>query len=125
MEDREILALLRGPIQSVRGLELLLLLRSSAPRTWSIKELVLELRSSVSQIEGACSRLAATGFLTFNDSGHFSYAPVSDALDQACAHLAVAYRERPFRVISALFSPDERLRSFADAFRIKGKDDDL
>ena len=121
MEDRDLLALLRGPIGSVRALELLFLLRRTAPERWEVARLVKELRSSVTQVESACERLGTSGLISADDSQTYAYLPASPALAALCDALASLYRERPVQVIAALFSSEDRLRSFAEAFRLKGE----
>jgi len=123
MADRDLLDLLRGPIASVGALELLLRLRESAPAAWGVERLIQELRSSRSQVESACARMTAGGLLRMNDAGQYFYAPVSDTLELLCSELAEIYRQKPVSVISALFTSEDRLRSFADAFRLKGEDE--
>ena len=121
MEDRDLLALLRGPIGSVRSLELLFLLRRTAPERWVVERLVKELRSSRTQVDSALERLTIAGLINSDDAHTYAYSPATSALGGLCDALAALYRERPVQVIAALFSSEDRLRSFAEAFRLKGE----
>jgi hypothetical protein len=55
----------------------------------------------------------------------YRYAPASTKLDTAVDGLARAYTERRVSVINFIFSkPVDKIRTFADAFRLRKEDDD-
>ena len=109
-------------IDSVVQLELLLLLQANAGRAWSAAEVAQELRIEPSWATGQLGELAARGLLApaADRSGSFAYAPASAQLGDAVAQLAKDYAQRRVTVITLIFSkPVDKLRSFADAFRLR------
>ncbi len=120
MIDDDILNFLRTSIRSVWTLELLLLLWRSRPRAWSAAELVRELRASDSIATDGLAALQAVGLIVPEGQDRFRYTAASSALDGIVQRLAQLYQERPMAVTRAIFaSPDQRLQTFADAFRLK------
>lgn len=107
---------IRGSVDSVEMLRVLGALRNDPARTWSVKELSDELRSSQSSIRSRLENLRALE-LVAESGGGFVYraAPAKDAL---AARVLTAYRERRVSVIDMIFSqPSDPLVAFADAFR--------
>lgn len=81
-----------------------------------------ELRASSTLVKQGLAAFEAVGLLSRNDDGRWAYAPASPVLDELCQSLERAYRERPVAVVNAIAtSPDEKLQTFSDAFRFKGK----
>jgi hypothetical protein len=101
-------------------LELLLLMSRSSSRRWSPGELVRELRASDAVVSEGLASLQTAGLVSSEQDGDFRYAPASPRLDRCVQQLAQVYRERPTAVTKAIFgNPNERLHTFADAFRLK------
>lgn len=122
MIDSELATFIRGSVRSVWALELLLFLRQRRSRAWSEETLVRELRASRTLVKQGLAAFEAVGLLTRGDDDCWTYVPASQALDDLCQALERAYRERPVTVVNAIAaSPDEKLQTFADAFRFKGK----
>lgn len=120
MIDEDVLSFLRTSIRSVWTLELLLLLWRAQERAWSAAELVRELRASDSIVLDGIAVLQAASLVVPHGKDGFRYTPASSVLDQLVQRLAQLYRERPAAVTKALFaSPDQKLQTFADAFRLK------
>ena len=111
----------REHVRSVWAVELLLLLRRDPSRCWSIAELVSELRASTPLVTDNLQRFEQGG-LVAPEAGCFRYAPASPVLDELCARLEAAYRERPVAVINMIAKPTDPLQSLADAFKFKGGD---
>ena len=114
-------------VDSVLQLELLLLLRSDAGRRWSAAELAQELRIDAAWAAGQLDELCRHGLLHCEpaDRPTYRFAPKSPDLDRTVADLAEAYAHRRVTVIGLIFSkPIEKLRTFADAFRIRKDDKD-
>ncbi len=123
MLEADLLAFVRATIKSTWALELLLLLRKHAPAPLTADALVFELRGANSLIQ-ACLRQLVNANLIVAEAGGYRYAPATKELDAFCARLATAYAERPVAVITAIVdAPNDRLRSFADAFRITKKEE--
>jgi hypothetical protein len=118
--SNEVLRMIARHIRSVEKLEVLLLLRRSR-QPWTGATVARELRIDPGSAANRLNELLAEGFVRADSEGC-----VYDArgeLDRDVDALARTYAERRVAVITAIFSqPNETLRSFADAFRIKGKE---
>lgn len=115
--DPEILALIRVGFTSVWTLEILLLLRGAPEQEWQESDLVRDLRASPMIVREGLASLVGIGAAARNGKG-FNYA-ADGPLDRTIGALADAYRTRPVAVMKAIAeAPDERIRTFADAFRI-------
>jgi hypothetical protein len=108
-------------VRSVWALELLLLLRADPERCWTPAELVRELRASNSLVADNLQRFLASG-LVAPEAECFRYAPANPVLEDLCAQIAAAYRDRPVAVINMIAKPRDPLQSLADAFKFKGGD---
>jgi hypothetical protein len=118
--DPDLAQFIRESIGSVWRLELLLCLWRSAERSWSAAELVAELRASDSIVTDGLRQLQAVGLVALEAGERFRYAPASGALDRIVQQVAQLHREAPMAVTKALFAePNEKIRTFADAFRLK------
>ena len=109
-------------IDSVLQLELLLLLQADPQRQWRAADLAQELRIdpawAAAQLDDLCSR----GLIEcqFGPPASYRYAPRSAELDRTVADVAETYAARRVSVIGLIFSkPIDRIRTFADAFRIR------
>jgi hypothetical protein len=106
----------------VWALELLICLRRKPDRVWQSDELVRELRTSSTVICDSLTTLQHIGFVATTDAGGFRYAPVSGTLIDLAEGAERLYREKPVMVVSAIAAmPNEKLRIFAEAFRLKDK----
>ena len=115
--DDEVVALIRGSIRSIWTLELLLLLRRHRGREWREAELVRELRGSRAIVRNSLAELAAANLADIQPDGT-SRAGYGSAHDDAVDRLALAYEQTPAAVIKAILAaPDDRIQTFADAFR--------
>ncbi len=82
-----------------------------------------ELRGTETLVSKCAPQLEAAGLIA-SEQGFYRFAPASPALQELCALLEIEYRERPVAVVDAIVStPNDRLTSFADAFRFKEKDE--
>ncbi len=122
--DAELLNFIRASINSTWALELLLLMRRQRPRAFQPEELVLALRGTNTLVNTCLDQLLKSGLVARNEAGEWLYAPASPALEELVAQLESAYAEKPVSVINAIVaSPNDRLKSFADAFKLPKKDD--
>lgn len=119
---QEVRAFIVDHIDSVLQLELLLLLHKKRDQEFGAAEVVAELRIdsawAVTQLDDFCAR----GILKCAEGPprRYRYAPKSPELDAAITRLDQAYSNRRVSVISLIFSkPTDKLRSFADAFRVR------
>jgi hypothetical protein len=122
MLDDDLLAFVRGSIRSIWALELLMLMSKQTPAALTADELVRKLRASPTLV-AICLEQLEKGGLIASDQGAWRYAPTTPTLQALSDKLQLAYAERPVTVINAIVgSPNERLKSFADAFRFPKKD---
>lgn len=120
MKEQDVLAFLGATVKSLWALEMLLLMRGSADRAWRTEELVAELRASAVAVGEALAVLASAGLVASDDAGQFCYRPASGQLDSFVAEAQALYAVKPLAVINAIAAaPNEKLRIFADAFRLK------
>ncbi len=120
LTEDEVLTFVQKSIKSVWALEMLLLLRRERQRAWRTGDLVRELRSSDSAVGEAIASLRGAGFISAEASDTYRYEPASAQLDEIAARVEGIYAEKPLAVAKVIMSaPNEKLRIFADAFKLK------
>jgi hypothetical protein len=110
-------------IDSIEKLEVLLLLRSRAPAAFSAARVAAELRIAEGSARARLQDLSARGLARPTGSiPDYVYPTGGDPEQDAdVAAVADAYAQRRVSVISFIFSnPQDKLRGFADAFRLGG-----
>jgi hypothetical protein len=124
----EVIDFLRDHIDSVLELELLLVLRNApAARAFTAADLAHELKIDAAHADAQLEKFCQRGLLACGETSPrtYRYAPQSPQLDAAVAAVAAAYAGRRVTMIGLIFSkPTSTLKTFADAFRIRGKDKD-
>lgn len=124
MIPEAVLRLIHSSIKSAWALELLLLMRRHAARSWSIDALTAELRSSPSLVASILIGFAKADLVREQPDGSYRYAPGTADLDDTVRQLDAVNAERPLAVIKAIISaPNDKLTSFVDAFKLR-KDKD-
>ncbi|MFE8604805.1 hypothetical protein [Archangium violaceum] len=119
--------LIADHIDSVEQLEILLLLQQHPERSWTAELVARELRISPLSAGDRLKDMARSAILSRlqGSEAEYRYAPVSPEMVEAVAGLATAYSERRVTVINLIFSkPVDKIRTFADAFRLRRDDDD-
>ena len=113
-------------VESVMQLEILLLLAGQSGKVWTASELAQQLRIDVAWVDAQLRALVAGGLASVDDAGTggggpaFRYAPRTAELGTTVDELARAYADRRVTVIGLIFSkPVDKIRSFADAFRLR------
>jgi hypothetical protein len=114
-------------VDSVMQLEVLLLLAGEggqAPRLWTAAELAQQLRVDAAWVEATLRGMAGRGLVAVTDTAaaapQFRYEPRTPELAASVNELAAAYADRRVTVIGLIFAkPTDKLRSFADAFRLR------
>ena len=110
-------------IGSVAQLELLLLLRTTAPRRWTVQELSNELRVEVKWARAQLLHFCDCGLVRPDDSAGettFMYEPAREELRTQVTAVAQAYLLHRVTVIEAIYSkPPQSIRAFADAFKFR------
>ena len=116
--------LIASRIDSVEMLRVLVLLRDEPGRRWTSREVTSALELDEASVSGALVRLRQRGFLAveLQDDTRYRYAAEGDLAD-AVAELRKCYQARPLDLAALIAArPQQRLRLFADAFRLR-KDD--
>ncbi|MBN1203747.1 MAG: hypothetical protein JXB05_02340 [Myxococcaceae bacterium] len=113
-------------IDSIEKLEVLLLLRARADREWTAHEVSMELRITEASAEARLEDLSARRLLVSSGSPpSYRYSPASPEDAQSVSELQDTYSTRRVSVISFIFSkPLDKVRGFADAFRLKRDKDE-
>jgi hypothetical protein len=113
-------------IDSIEKLEVLLLLRAQADREWNAREVSQELRIAEPSAAARLEDLAARRLVVqTGNSGAYRFGPASAEDAQDITELQATYSLRRVSVISFIFSrPLEKVRGFADAFRLKRDKDE-
>jgi hypothetical protein len=110
-------------VNSIVQVEVLLLLQRSPDVSFTAATVGKELRIDAAWAAAELAYLAGHGLLvSTNDPGEpsFRYQPATDALRAAVEGLSRAYTQRRVSVITRIFSkPSDKIRTFADAFRIR------
>ncbi len=121
--DDDATAFARVAIGSISALELLVLLRRRPQQCYQLVELVRELRSSELAVGQALDHLIKFGLVTGAPDSGYGYQQGSAQLDAICERVEAVYARKPVSLIRALLdTPDEKLRQFADAFRLAPKE---
>ena len=115
---------LQEVVPTVDAAELLLLLARKPERAFSPAEAVAELGAGYDQAEALrhLDTFRARGLVAGQPDGRALYRPASDALVGHAHTLEKVYRERPVTLIRVIYGlRDSKIRSFADAFKLRGK----
>jgi predicted transcriptional regulator len=106
-------------IDSVEQLEILILLKESAPQQWSAQEINEKLQSHFSSVQTRLRGLCKLNLINCN-AENYSYPGSDKSQEPKIEKLILAYKQKRIRVIEMIFSkPKDKLRDFADAFKIK------
>ncbi|MGH6738674.1 MAG: hypothetical protein ACREDY_06525 [Bradyrhizobium sp.] len=118
--EEEILSFVQSSIRSAWTLEVLLLLRRDSRQSWTIDDLVRELRGSVALVTESLNALDALGLVTTIAAGGYHYRAQTAQLDELVSALVLLYGQKPITVLRTIFaSPNDKIQSFSDAFLIK------
>jgi DNA-binding IclR family transcriptional regulator len=118
--SEELRRFVRDTFRSVWALELLLLMCAEPARTWTAEDLNRELRGSRPLVDEILTRLEQSGLVKEGPETRYRYEPATLRLGQLVQELQIAYAERPLAVLKAIFAaPNERIQTFADAFKVK------
>jgi hypothetical protein len=119
----ELRAFIRDHVPDVDASELLLFLAREPGRRYDLADLIAALRPTVITEAVARKHLALfqeRGLVVSTSANTYEYAPDTPQLDALVNALGKVYRERPVTMVRMIYDlKDEKIRSFADAFRIK------
>jgi hypothetical protein len=119
----EVKRFIAAEIESVGQLEVLLLLRGAADKSWTAQEVARALVMQQPSAAGWLEQIAGRGLLAAAD-GRYRYAPPSADIEETVDRLAESYAKYRVAVIGLIFSrPSEGVTRFPEAFRIRRGDD--
>jgi hypothetical protein len=108
-------------IQSLEQLEIILLLSGNPHKWWTAQGVYEVIKSSLASVEGRLRGLLDKGVLQMDREGRYQFAPPDKAIWKLVSELREAYKERPVKVVQAIYSakaPDA-VQEFAKAFRVR------
>jgi hypothetical protein len=106
-------------IGSIAELELLLLLLRDPQKAWSAQDAAKALYTADDATAALLENFRTRGFANA-DAGRYTFAPRTPEQQQLIADLAQLYQTRRVTVINLIYAgPVQKLKSFADAFRLR------
>jgi hypothetical protein len=118
--DPQLISFVRRSLGSIWALEVLLFIRRRAPVPVSVEEIDRELRATPYLVRRIVDQLAAEHLVEREAGGLVRFEAGTPELERLCILLETASRERPIGLRDAIVgSPDNKLQSFADAFRFR------
>lgn len=118
----ELLQFVGGHVRSLEELELLVLLLGTPDEWWSAERTAAELGLPRATTARALEALSSRNLLDARvaDAVVFRYGPVTPELDALARTLAAVHREQRVAVTALVLGRSaDRIRGFADAFRIR------
>jgi DNA-binding IscR family transcriptional regulator len=110
-------------IKSIAELEVLLFLNRNKAQAWTANEMSQEMRSNLNYAETILRELQQTGLLQEEQkSGAGAYRLSTNRIEELkiLSDLDTAYQSRRISVINQIYqSSNEKLRGFAEAFKIR------
>jgi DNA-binding HxlR family transcriptional regulator len=113
-------------VNSVAKLEVLLLLRAQRDTFWTAEAVSRALCTTPEMMAMQLAELQSRGLLISQEASQrqYRYEPKTSELEQTVAELDLMYKERRVSVINQIYSaPVDKVRTFADAFRLRHKED--
>ena len=118
--EQDVLAFIQAKLRSVWAVELLALLRRQLDVSWTAEGLVRELRSSELVVSEALGNLRRERFIADDPGGTVRYAPATAELDAMAQAVVKLFAAKPVSVVKAVLdAPNEKLRIFSEAFKLK------
>jgi hypothetical protein len=115
-----VLRFVRSTIKSGWALELLLIMYRRPDAVWTVNSLTAELRGSAALVADLLASFEDAGLIERDRGGSVHYRPHSLELHDVIGQLERIYAERPLSLIKEILSqPNDKIQSFADAFRWK------
>jgi hypothetical protein len=118
--DSELVQFIQSTFRSVWSLEMLVFLHRHPGQTFSVDALIREVRGSRPVVLQSLEALQAGGLVVAVTTDDVRFAPASADLARLADGVVGAYRDRPGEVRRLVLSaPNEKLHTFADAFRLR------
>ena len=102
--------------------EILLLLSSNPDKAWSARSVYEVVKSNPASVEARLQEFSARGILKEETSPEVRYRFLPDlqGIQEVVKELREAYKERPVKVVQAIYSkPPDSVQEFARAFRVR------
>jgi hypothetical protein len=118
----ELRVFLQQRLASIDQIDVILLLRSDASRSWTATEVAKELAMAPEPAAMRLFLLASAGLIVFEASGvpRYRYVVLDAEVEPLVQELATAYATSRDAVLALVDTrPPDTLRSFADAFKLK------
>jgi hypothetical protein len=121
--SEELQSFIQETIPTLDAAELLLLLAARPDREHSIDSIIESMHPTIvtdTALRRYLQQFQAQGLVHVRENDAFRYAPATPELDAAVRALTRVFNERPVTLVRIIYGPkDEKIRSFAEAFRIK------
>ena len=119
----ELQSFIQDSIPTVDAAELLLVLALHPERTYQVTELIDAMRpTAVSEpvVRRYLGHFQSRGLVKTQENNSHQYSPETPGLGDMVRALTKVFNERPVTLVRMIYAPkDEKIRSFADAFRLK------
>jgi hypothetical protein len=116
----EVRQFLAENIRSIEQLEVLLLLSASAERKWTSAEVYHSVLTNERSISQTLEMLSERGLIARTTDDAYQLSILPDQTKALVTRLAQLYKERPARIIHALYAASEsEVDAFAQAFKIR------
>jgi hypothetical protein len=119
----ELRSLIQETIPTLDAAELLLLLALDRDREYSVASIIEAMRPTALTESAArhyLHQFESRGLVSIRDEERYQYTPASPELEAAVRALTRVYNERPVTLVRVIYGPkDDKIRSFAEAFRLK------
>jgi hypothetical protein len=109
-------------IQSLEQVEILLLLSGSPDRWWSGRAVYEVVKSNPGSVDARLEELAERGIVQRQKQveTEYRFSPPDEKIWKVVNELRDAYKERPVKVVQAIYSkPPDAVQEFARAFRVR------
>jgi DNA-binding transcriptional ArsR family regulator len=126
----EVRELILDRLKSIEELEVLLLIRTDAPRAWTTEQLASTLKLPAASVEAALSALSANRLVTAQPDGTHQYDAADAKTRLSVEMLAQVYAGSRVEILVFIATNainrvrKGALQTFSEAFRLKGRKDD-
>jgi predicted transcriptional regulator len=106
-------------VHSIEQLEILLLLRASPDREWTVREVYQRVLTNETSVAQSLGKLSEHGLVRKADESAFQF-ETSPNTEKILEELAQLYKEKPTRILYALYGAQRpELEAFTQAFRVR------
>jgi hypothetical protein len=120
--SKELDAFIAEEMKSLEQLEILLLISGNPHKWWSAGTVYEVIKSNPASVAARLDEMAARGVVRKEGGAEarYQFSPEDPALWKIVTELREAYKERPVKVVQAIYSkPPDAVQEFAKAFRVR------